>query len=183
MSDNNRSIEPCALPAAALLRKYSYDGAYVDCYVTRIATIASLPEYVEAFYTTGVFKLERWILEWLVSKPSSDAEARHLAQAQTESFAAWSVEARAPDQLLMCDFQRRTRSWLMVAPNENGAAGTRLYFGTAVVPVRSKSGELRLGFAFSALLGFHKLYSRVLLRAATSRLAESKEWDAAHRPK
>jgi hypothetical protein len=30
-----------------------------------------------------------------------------------------------------------------------------------------------MGFAFRALLGFHKLYSRVLLRAAVARLARS----------
>jgi hypothetical protein len=46
-----------------------------------------------------------------------------------------------------------------------------LYFGSAVVPLRRKSGEPALGFTFSALLGFHKLYSRVLLSTARSRLA------------
>ena len=162
-------INPCDLPSSALLGKYVYEGAFTDCYVTQIPTSVSLAEYVEAFYTTPVFKLERLILRWFVSKPSTDADARRLAQAQVESFSAWSVEGRAPDQLLLCDFHRRTRSWLMVAPNESGV-GTRLYFGSAVVPVRTKSGERRLGFIFSALLGFHKLYSRILLRAARSRL-------------
>jgi hypothetical protein len=53
-------------------------------------------------------------------------------------------------------------------------SGTRLYFGSAVVPVvDAKSGQPTLGFAFRALLGFHKLYSRVLLRAARARLARS----------
>jgi DNA-binding transcriptional LysR family regulator len=81
------------------------------------------------------------------------------------------IEDRAPNQLLLCDFQHRTRSWLMVASIESGDAGTRLYFGSAVVPVRRRSGEAALGFTFSALLGFHKLCSRILLRAARSRLA------------
>jgi len=166
-----RSINPCELPPSALLRKYDYKGAYADCYVTEIATPVSQAEYVEAFYTTGVFKLERLILRWLVSKPSSDSDARRLAHAEIDSFAAWSVEDRAPNQLLLCDFQHRTRSWLMVAPIESDGAGTRLYFGSAVVPVRAKSGEASLSFTYSALLGFHKLYSRILLRAARSRLA------------
>jgi len=53
-----------------------------------------------------------------------------------------------------------------------GVAGTRLYFGSAVVPRRSaRSGREGLGPLFSSLLGFHKLYSRLLLRAARSRLA------------
>jgi len=159
------------LPASALLRRYVYPGAYADCYMTQLPTAICLPEYVEAFYTTVVFKLERLILRWLAGKPSSDPEVRRLAHAEIDSFAAWSVEARAPDQLLLCDFQHRTRSWLMVAPV---GSGTCLYFGSAVTPVRGRSGEPTLGFTFNALLGFHKLYSRVLLRAARSRLASGR---------
>jgi hypothetical protein len=47
--------------------------------------------------------------------------------------------------------------------------GTRLYFGSAVVPVVS-AGKASPGVAFGALLGFHKVYSRLLLHAARSRL-------------
>lgn len=138
MSPIQCSITRCELPPSALLRKYVHEGAYTDCYVTEITTSVSLPEYVEAFYTTAVFKLERLILRHLVSKSSSDSDAGRLAHGEIDSFAAWSVEARAPNQLLLCDFQHRTRSWLMVAPIENGGAGTRLYFGSAVVPVSSQ---------------------------------------------
>ena len=69
-----------------------------------------------AFYTTWLFRLERWILRLAVARPSTDEEAHQLARGEREAFAAWSVEARAPDQLLMCDFTGRTRSWLMVVP-------------------------------------------------------------------
>jgi hypothetical protein len=129
-------------------------------------------QYVEAFYTTAVFKLERLLLAWFVSKPSSDAQARQLAAGELDTFAAWVVEGRSVDQLLMSDFSGRTRSWLMVAAIPGDApATTRLYFGSAVVPIRDKtSGQPRMGAAFRAMLGFHKLYSRVLLRAACSRL-------------
>ena len=60
----------------------------------------------------------------------------------------------------------------MTAPSlACGAAGTRLYFGSAVVPVVSRqSAKAEMGFAFRALLGFHKLYSRALLGAASARL-------------
>ena len=62
-----------------------------------------------------------------------------------------------------------TRSWLMVAAA--GENATRLYFGSAVVPVVDrKSGKSTMSFTFRALIGFHKLYSRALLRAAASRL-------------
>lgn len=163
------SITTADLPPSALLYKYSYNDAYTDCYVTEVATPISLARYVEAFYTTTIFKLERWILTQFVARPSSDVDARKVALAEADTFAAWSVEERAPDQLLMCDFMRRTRSWFMVAPTANG--GTRLYFGSAVVPARRKSGELTLGSTYLALMGFHKLYSRILLRAARSPLS------------
>jgi hypothetical protein len=168
-------IQPCELPQAALLGRYLQAGAYTDCYVTEVAGTVSHAEYVEAFYTTAVFKLERLLLAWFVSRPSSDAQARQLASGMLGSFAAWSVEGRSADQLLLCDFAGRTRSWLMVATVDGaGSPSTRLYFGSAVVPVVDKrSGQTTMGFAFRVLLGFHKLYSRVLLRAARSRLARA----------
>ncbi len=162
----------CELPADALLNRHSGSGAYADCYIATIPRAVSHAEYVEAFYTTAVFKLERLILRLFVSRPSTDAEARQLAAGERDSFAAWTVEARAPDQLLLGDFSGRTKSWLMVAPAEGPETGTRLYFGSAVVPRRGASpGRGRLGFVFSALLGFHKLYSRILLRSAVARLS------------
>ncbi|WP_211841956.1 hypothetical protein [Massilia eburnea] len=149
------------LPADALLQRYRERGAYTDCFAIDVPGQVAHAAFVEAFYTTSVFKLERLLLALFVSRPSNDAEARELAGGKREMFAAWSVEARAPGQLLMCDFAGSTRSWLMAAPA--GGAGTRLYFGSAVVR-RSQGG------AFRALLGFHKLYSRILLRAAASRV-------------
>jgi hypothetical protein len=170
------SIEPRELPEHALLGRYARGGAYTDCYTTEVPACVSHAEYVEAFYTTAVFKLERRLLAWLVSKPSSDAQARQLATGELGSFSAWDVEGRSVDQLLMSDFRGRTRSWLMVAAVPGGgAAATRLYFGSAVVPIVNKvSGEATLGFAFRALLGFHRLYSRVLLRSACLRLARAR---------
>ena len=164
-------VAACELPAHSLLGKYRASG-YADCYSAEITPPVSHAEYVEVFYTTKPFKLERLLLRWLVSRPSTDAQARELAAGSLDRFAAWTVEARAADQLLLCDFHGRTRSWLMSEPLANGE-GTRLYFGSAVVPsVDRATGKARMGFVFGALLGFHKIYSQVLLRAAVARLAE-----------
>lgn len=167
------SVHACELPDDALLRTYLSGGAYADCYVTELAGSVSHAEYVEAFYTTAVFKLERQLLSWFVARPSTDRQAGELASGKLASFAAWSVEARGPNQVLLSDFQGRTRSWLMIAPAADNQS-TRLFFGSAVVPVLNRrTGEARMGTVFRALLGFHKLYSRVLLRAAVTRLARS----------
>lgn len=166
------SIEKCTVPANTALNKYSMNGAYVDCYLTEIPGRVSFPEFIFAFYTTLLFRLERLILKLTVSKPSTDIQARQLADGDIETFAAWQVENRSDNEILMCDFLGRTRSWLMAAPvNAAGGVRTRLYFGSAVVPVRnSKMGKLSLGFRFRALLGFHKVYSVLLLYSARSRI-------------
>ena len=154
------------LPAGALLREYVGKGAYTDCFATDVGASVSFASFVEAFYTSAAFKCERVVLA-AIGKPSSDDDARRLARGEAEKFAAWTVEARAADQLLVCDYLSRTRSWLMVAPIEGD---TRLYFGSAVVPVGRGSGRARLGFPFNALLPAHKLYARTLLSAACGRV-------------
>lgn len=165
-------VRSCTLPAEALLQRYRESGAYTDCYAVDVPWPVSQAEYVEAFYTTWVFTLERVLLAWLVARPSTDAQAAALASGSRGEFAAWRVEGRSDDQLLMCDFRGRTRSWLMsAAVGEGGIAATRLRFGSAVVPAAdARSGRRSMGWAFRALLGFHRVYSRVLLRAAASRL-------------
>jgi hypothetical protein len=168
-------IQVYPLPPQTLLAKYAQGGNYVDCYAAQVARPVSLAEYVEAFYTSALFKLERLLLAWLASKPSTDAEAKELASGALKTFAAWRVEERSANQLLMCDLSGRTRSWFMVTPAGDGSSNiSRLYFGSAVVAVVDKrSGQATLGFTFKALLGFHKLYSRALLLSAHSRLARS----------
>src|SRR3569833_1313471 len=131
------SVRACSLPEAALLSKYMQAGAYTDCLTTEIAKPVSHAAYVEAFYTSRVFKLERFLLTWLVSKPSTDAQARDLASGASDTFAAWRVEERTANQLLVCDFLGYTRSWLMIGPPGDEGV-TRLYFGTAVVPSRDR---------------------------------------------
>ena len=164
------ALLPCPLPDTSLLSRYRLQqGAYTDCYCTEIDGSVSQAEFVEAFYTTWVFKLERAILKWAVARPSTDAQAALLAQSGLDAFSAWIVEDRREDQLLLCDLHGRTRSWLMAAPVESGH-GTRLYFGSAVVPAKGSESGADIGSGFRLLLGFHKMYSRVLLKAAVRRL-------------
>jgi hypothetical protein len=156
------------IPDQARHAHYPREGAYLDCYATEIDATVTQAQFVEAFYTTWLFRFERWILGWSVDKPSTDAQAREVARGQRVAFAAWTVEARDTGQLLMRDFRGATRSWFMVAPR---ARGTRLHFGSVVTARRNpRTGQPELGRSYRLLLGFHKLYSRALLAAARSRL-------------
>ncbi len=169
------NIKSDSMPSVALLKRYRKSGFYTDCYSTQISARVSLEQFVLAFYSTRLFKLERFILKWTVSRPSTDVELARLASGAKSEFAAWSVEDRAENQLLLSDFQGRTRSWLMTTSIKTESGDhTRIYFGSAVVPVPDKkTGEQRLGFAYQALLGFHKIYSVALLSAAAASLVKN----------
>ncbi len=172
------SIVACPIPETALLRKYESGSpreeaeSYTDCFIVDTGASVALSDFVFAFYTTWLFKLERVILKVIAGKPSTDYEAQQLADGLIDSFAAWSVEARADEQLLMCDFRGRTRSWFMVEPIiSDGQPRTRLRFGSAVLPEKgSKTGKLELGVGARLLLSFHRLYSKTLLYSAKRRL-------------
>jgi len=170
MSD---SVKAAPLPDGALLDRYRSDEdlrAYTDCYAVNLDRQVGLAEYVEAFYTGAVFKLERFILGVLMAKPSTDAQARDLALGNTDHFAAWQVEDRAGDQILLCDFRGKTRSWLMIKPSNDGLR-TTLYFGSAVVHSKNADPEMGIpSLSFRLLLGFHRLYSKVLLASARRKL-------------
>lgn len=166
-------IERRAVPEDALLARYVGDRGYADCYTTTINARVTHAQFVAAFYTTWLFKLERWILGWAVAKPATDAQAAELAQGSIDAFSAWTVEARAANELLMCDFRGDTRSWFrIVVDAEASAARTRLFFGSAVVARRpDRDGRAQLGPVYTALMTFHRIYSVLLLRAARSKLA------------
>ena len=159
------SIEKGPVSVNTLLESYLTRGAYVDAYTTELPGQVTLPEYLFAFYTTPLFKLERMILKLVISRPSTDAQARAIAEGKIDQFAAWTVEARREDEILMCDLVERTRSWFMVVPAKD--ARTRLYFGSAVVPA---AGKARLEFGFRALLRFHQFYSVLLLWSARRKI-------------
>ncbi len=171
------SIQACSLPENAILNKYNAGSksaavqAYTDCYTVRLKKSVVLSDFVLAFYTTPIFRLERVILKYLAAKPSTDHQAKLVANGLTDTFAAWHVEHRTGNQLLMCDFAERTRSWFMVTENTTNPGQTLLWFGSAVVSRENKkTGKQELSSGFNILLGFHKLYSRILLRSAKIRL-------------
>lgn len=166
------AIQVGKLPEEALPIKYARNDAYTDCFYIDIFRKVSLEEYIEAFYTTPLIKVERTVLSLLARKPSTDENAKQLSIGQNNQFAAWTVECRLSNQILLCDFTKKTRSWLMVNDRINTkTAVTRLYFGSVVVPKSvSKVGQPSFGFLFHVLYRFHYMYSGALLKAAFTRL-------------
>lgn len=168
------AIRACTLPADAFLRRYAQGDGYTDCYVTEVPGHIPLGQYVEAFYTTWLFKAERAVLS-LAGHKSTDADATAVAWGTSFSFAAWRVEESDEDQLLMCDVTGRTKSWFKIATiSGDTSRQTLLYFGSGITAAESgKAGQKSIGPVFKVLTGFHKLYSRALLAATRRKIASS----------
>ena len=146
------SVHAENLPENALLRRYAQDPLnYTDCYAKDVAGTVTLSDFIGAFYTTRLFRAERFILKIAARKPSTDADARAVATGDAKTFAVWKVEDRTNNQALLCDMAGHTRTWFMVMAMPNG---TRLYFGSAVTPN---------GLLARVLTPMHRLYSRGLL--------------------
>jgi hypothetical protein len=156
-------ITECTLPPGTLLERYCGKGAYVDCLECQVRHAVNLEQLVVAFYNSRAFRPERWAIGALLGLPATNADVVKLAAGRAQRFSAWTVEARTDNQIMMCDYQGRTRSWLMV---EAHGAETTLRFGSAVLAQHRWFERL----LFKALTGFHRHYSRRLLESALAGL-------------
>ncbi|MEO7247366.1 MAG: hypothetical protein ABIW31_02840 [Novosphingobium sp.] len=160
--------------AATLFARYQAPGNYTDCLCLEVDGEVDLASFILAVLTSRPFRLERFILATLLGKRSNDDQAAALASGSGNRFAAWTVEARTVNQLLLRDFLGHTRTWLMAEPvTQDGAVTrTRLHFGTAVVHIGlagfSRTGAIALFWMF---LPFHKAYARILLGSAVKNLS------------
>lgn len=157
----NDAMQP---PENSLIAPYhGAEGHYVDCFACAAPDAATLPAFIVAFYTQPLFQAERLVLRLAARSPSTDAEAKALADGARDTFAVWRVAGRSDWDILLADASGRTLSWL-------GVGDGQLWFGSVVVPVRDRRGRLTLGPVFQTLLGVHKVYSRALLAGAVRRI-------------
>lgn len=169
------SVKAGSIPENGLLMAYADTaGCYTDCFVAEVVGPVGLADLISAFFNTPVFRLERKLLGWFAKSPSRDADVSRLASGVGDSLAMWKVEARGDDQVLMAVGKGPIRTWLMVGPVQPTNV-SRLYFGSAVLPVIDPpGGKPKIGKMFRLFLGFHMFYSRILLWAAVARLRNSK---------
>ncbi|HEY2678806.1 MAG TPA: hypothetical protein VGI65_17670 [Steroidobacteraceae bacterium] len=168
------SVTREAVPDDSLLKTFGGGahperwGGYADCFEVTVDRIVTLAEFVFAFYTSPLFRVERCLLRVFIGAPSSQSDARALADGSASQFAAWYVGERTATQLLMCDRYERTRSWFGVVRISGNR--TRLQFGSAVAATRDAGrGTPHRSGGFRVMLRFHVLYSRMLLHAAAKR--------------
>ncbi|QZD91391.1 hypothetical protein K3162_07340 [Qipengyuania xiapuensis] len=160
------------LPPESLLARRRGPECYRDAFRASVTGEVSLGELITAFFSSRTFLTERMALH-LIGRGAGHAEIAALAAGRTQRFAAWEVEAREEEELLMHDFLDKTCCWLAVSSRgEDGALDgplpvpetgrTYIWFGTAV---REFEGPI-----VSRLRGAHRWYARHLLEAAARRL-------------
>ena len=149
------------LPLDSLLARLRGAECYRDAFRVEVPRRVDLAAFLRAFYGSAVFTPERLALG-LIGRGAGRAEIEALAEGRTESFAAWTVEAREPAEILLRDFHNVTCSWLMADP---GKHATTLWFGSGV----RKPERL----VVRVLVPLHRWYSRRLLAGAAGRLSGS----------
>lgn len=154
----------CDVPRDGFLQAYVGQGAtYTDCFEVMSPHAVSLPDLIEAFYTTWLFRGERAVLSLVLRRRIPHSEVQALARGH-DSFAVWQVEARDTVQILLKDRSGHTRSYLAISGKEGGV--TRLIFGSAVV-----AGDgTPLGPLVRLLMPLHRLYAKALIRLAERKL-------------
>lgn len=162
------SVTQSPLPQGALIQRYSDAGDFVDCFTCRVPAAVSLQRYIQAFYSSGVFWAERQGLKLMNFHPGNSAQVTSLAAGETDVFSAWTVEARTDSQLLLCDVNAQTRSWLMAALADDQT--TQLYFGSVIVKQPGSAENPKMPLGFRLVMGFHEVYSKALLKAAARTL-------------
>jgi hypothetical protein len=85
-------------PMKRALRRAGYrdDGVFADAYCAEVAGTVTLPALLQSFYGSRLFRLERWVLQHLAKRPSTDDDVRALAEdraARTSS--CWPTTAAA----------------------------------------------------------------------------------------
>ncbi|MGD1954307.1 MAG: hypothetical protein ACFBZ9_03520 [Sphingomonadales bacterium] len=154
---------PQTLPDDALLRRYGIDGHYTDCFSRDVQKALTLADFITAFYKSGPFIAERFVLSQAANETITNTDVDALARGEIEKFGLRDVEERSDDQILLKDRIGQTCSWLKVVRRR---AGTQLYFGSAVI---ADSGVLPLRLRL--LIGPILAYSRIVLTAASKTLA------------
>ena len=163
------SLSSGSEPEGAFISQYSTThGGYSDCYYVDIQKDVALSDYILAFFSTPIFRMERLILNLVPSGRSNEQCVLDIASGTGDKMAGWKTEKRDENQLLLAVGDGPIRTWLMVQGKQSSETTptktTRLYFGSAVLPTSmTKDGRPKLAIVFKLFSGLHIFYSRLLL--------------------
>jgi len=162
-----------AIPTHSFMQPFTeIEGCSADAFKSSVEFPVALEEFIQAFFGSTAFQMERTLLKIMGKPYVSPADIKALAAGQQAQFAIWQVKERSDHEIMLKVGDGPIRSWLMVLPEQNGK--TSLYFGSAVLPQgKTKNGTPQIGFLFRTLIGFHNFYSRLLLNSAIKKLIQT----------
>jgi hypothetical protein len=173
-----RSVTKSSPPPDSLLTKRVKESTLLveaDCYSLEIDGKVSLEEFVEAFFTSQVFQVERMVLP----VASTDEQARQFARGTTADFATWRAVGRTEGEFLTIwgDGSPETTeipksgtqgaTWFRVEPAGTAdAPRTRISLGSSIVGTPNPLTSFVMGIATP----LHGVYSQTLVQCAADNL-------------
>ncbi len=158
-------VQRIEIQSDSLIARHQADtGGFADSFMTKVPAKVTIAEFVVAFYSTPLFRAERFILN-LFGRGATDEQVTELVEGRRDDFAVWTVKDRRDTELLLGETSGATASWFMIRELPDG---TELCFGSAVTP--KGPGSNRMPLSYRLLLGLHLAYSRALLGSAARRL-------------
>lgn len=78
------------LPVGTFIAEQAeFSGSYTDCYGIKLDHAITLPEFIAAFYTTPLFRLERLMLAITPKGRMKDADVTAMASGESDTMAIW----------------------------------------------------------------------------------------------
>ncbi|ORY00779.1 hypothetical protein K493DRAFT_390705 [Basidiobolus meristosporus CBS 931.73] len=141
-----------------------------------------LSNYARAFYTSPVFKFERFLLGLFKGSsqtpPETDKDilSKKFQVGDVVAVETYQVSKRDSNQIeFKFSLQKDVidgSSWLAVQEPETEGGAYTFWFGTAIYPANKELADFESRFKSDNLEArFHKLYSRVLIDMAVKKLA------------
>ena len=97
----------------SLIAGQSLHERYVtNCFRNEIPKTVDLSDFIDAFYKTPLFRLERLVLSLATTGRMRDVDITALSKGQVDRISVWQVETRLDAQILLS--AGGTKSWLMV---------------------------------------------------------------------
>lgn len=134
------------------------DNAYLDAFVLPTKhDVKDVKQYARAFYTSRIFKFERFIIKHLIGAEMTDEQINSSEFNVGDEILIWKVVKRENNQVLL-----------------NWSYGSV----TGSTWLKVENGKYKFGSGLSHSVGLlptiaHQIYSRLLLNSAVSKMKRS----------
>eukprot|EP00045_Choanoeca_perplexa_P002911 m.27622 g.27622 ORF g.27622 m.27622 type:complete len:189 (-) comp11764_c0_seq1:101-667(-) len=157
-----RHVSRRDVPNGSFLKSMKDEGYNCDTFVLPLpnAPPADLNKYIRAFFSSPVFQLERYVLQYAAGISIEDQDIRKCGFEVGDKLGVWGVTERCDNEALALWSQGSTDgcSWWRLEHTREG--DPVLMFGSGI---RTNNASKAYRLAMVPLTQGHYLYSRILL--------------------